>query len=586
MTGVTRAARWSETTASDAGSLVAALGHRAGSDAPAFSYLDHSVDRDGVPRTLTWAELYLRVCAVAATVREVAEPGARVAILCPQDLSYPVAFLAALAAETIAVPLFAPEVGSHADRLTGALADCEAAVWLTAEATLEATGQLQRHPQLPEQATVITVDRVDSAAADGFALPEVEPSAVAYLQYTSGSTRTPAGAEITHEAVAANVRQVVDAFGVDERWSCVGWLPFFHDMGLVLSACLPAGVGAHSVFCTPFDFVRRPLTWLAAMSGRANVITAAPNFAFDYAVDRTKPQDRAQLDLSGVRVAINGSEPVRPRTVERFLETFGEHGFGVHALRPGYGLAEATVFVSASDAAGPKVASFVRSGLAAGRAVSADGGDDDVIELVGAGTPAGQLVRIVDPLDGALKPDGEVGEIWIHGPNVATGYWRQPERSNEVFGGALSGGGDELPRAGWLRTGDLGMYADGALFITGRLKDLIIVDGKNHYPHDIEETVQEAHPAIRPGRVAAFGVPTETGEAIVVVLERAPGEEAQAVEAREISLAVRRAVGRVHDLKLHDVHVLYGMKVLRTSSGKIARSANRDRYVASVEAQV
>jgi fatty acid CoA ligase FadD32 len=581
MTDVTTARSWREVTSSDAGSLVAALGRRSESQAPAFTYLDYSDTRDAVPRTLKWAEAYLRVCAIAATLREVAEPGARVAIVCPQDLSYPVAFLAALAAETIAVPLFAPEVGSHVDRLTGALADCEATVWLTAEAALEATGQLQQHLRLPKRAKVIAVDRVDPAAAEGFALPKIDPSAIAYLQYTSGSTRTPAGAVITHEAVAANVQQVVDAFGVDDSWSCVGWLPFFHDMGLVLLACLPAGVGAHSVFSTPFDFVRRPLGWLAAMSGRAKVITAAPNFAFDYAVDRTTPQDRAQLDLSGVRIAINGSEPVRPRTVQRFLETFGEHGFGVHALRPCYGLAEATVFVSASDAGGPKLASFLRSELAAGRAVSA--GDDDLVELVAAGTPAGQLVCIADPLTGALKPDGEVGEIWIHGPNVATGYWRQPERSREVFGGVLNGGGDELPVAGWLRTGDIGMYAEGALFITGRLKDLIIVDGKNHYPQDIEETVEQAHPAIRAGRVAAFGVPAEAGEAIVVVLERAPGEIARMVEAQEISLAVRRAVSRVHDLKLLDVRLLEGLKVLRTSSGKIARSANRDRYLAALE---
>jgi fatty acid CoA ligase FadD32 len=582
MTEVTTARSWKEVTSSDMGSLVGALGRRAESEAPAFTYLDHSVDRDGLPRTLTWAEVYLRVCAIAATLREVAEPRARVAILCPQDLSYPVAFLAALAAEAIAVPLFAPEVGSHVDRLTGALADCEATVWLTAEASLEATGQLQQHVQLPRPTTVIAVDRVDPTVADGFALPEIDPSAIAYLQYTSGSTRTPAGAVITHEAVAANVQQLVDAFGVDDSWSCVGWLPLFHDMGLVLLACLPVGVGAHSVFCTPFDFVRRPLGWLAAMSGRANVITAAPNFAFDYAVDRTRWQDRAQLDLSGVRIAINGSEPVRPRTVERFLETFAVHGFGVHALRPCYGLAEATVFVSASAAGGPKLASFVRSELAAGRAVSvAD--DHDVVELVAAGTPAGQLVCIADPLSGALKPDGEVGEIWIHGPNVATGYWRQPERSREVFGGVLSGGGDQLPVAGWLRTGDLGMYADGALFITGRLKDVIIVDGKNHYPQDIEETVEQAHPAIRAGRVAAFGVPTEADEAIVVVLERAPGEMAGSVDAREISLAARRAVSSVHDVKLLDVQVLEGVKVLRTSSGKIARSANRDRYLTALE---
>jgi fatty acid CoA ligase FadD32 len=563
---------------------VAALVPRARSDAPAFTFLDYSASRAGLPRTLTWRELYHRACAVAAALREVAEPSARVAILCPQDLSYPVAFFGALAAGTIAVPLFAPELGAHADRLTGALADCEPTVWLTADATLEATRQLRQHPELSDGATVLAVDRIDPSRGEGVTLPDLDPGAVAYLQYTSGSTRAPAGAVITHEAVTANIQQVVEAFGVDDSWSSVGWLPFFHDMGLVQLLCLPAGTGAHSVFCAPFDFLRRPLAWLAAMSGRANVLTAAPNFAFDYAVDRIEPAKRAGLDLSGVRVAINGSEPVRPRTIERFQATFGDHGFEAGALRPSYGLAEATVFVSATDAAGPKLARLIRSELAAGRAVSA-GPHDDGIELVGAGTPRGQLVCIADPETGVLKSDGEVGEVWIHGPNVASGYWRQPERSREVFGGELTGG-DELPVGGWLRTGDLGTFADGDLFITGRLKDVIIVDGKNHYPQDIEETVQEAHPAIRPGRVAAFGISTEAGEAIVVVLERAPAGDAQELDAKEISLAVRRAVGSVHDLKLDDVHVLEGMKVLRTSSGKIARSANRDRYLAGIEARV
>jgi fatty acid CoA ligase FadD32 len=333
------------------------------------------------------------------------------------------------------------------------------------------------------------------------------------------------------------------------------------------------------VFCAPFDFVRRPLGWLAAMSSQANVITAAPNFAFDYAVDRIKPEDRAGLDLSGVRVAINGSEPVRHRTVERFGETFAEQGFDRRALRPSYGLAEATVFVSATGAAGPRVSRFARSELAAGRATDVVD-ERDAIELVGAGTPVGQLVCIVDPLSGAIKPDRDVGEIWIHGPNTAAGYWRQPERTAEVFGGVLTGGG-VLPSSGWLRTGDLGMYSKGALFITGRLKDMIIVDGRNHYPQDIEETVQESHPAVRPGRVAAFGIASDVGEAIVVVLERVHG--AQTVEAGEISLAVRRTVSTVHDLKLRDVHVLNGEKVLRTSSGKVARSANRDRYLAATE---
>jgi acyl-CoA synthetase (AMP-forming)/AMP-acid ligase II len=560
-------------------SLVSSLARRSALDEPAFTHVDYSADRAGTPHTLTWSEVYVRVTAVAARIREIAPASARVAVLCPQDLSYPVAFFGALASGAIAVPLFAPEMSSHADRLTGALADCEAAVWLTADATRGALDKLLEDPRVPAPAGVIAVDDVDLDAARGFELPEIDLGATAYLQYTSGSTRAPAGAVITHGAVAANVRQVVAAFDLDERSTCVGWIPFFHDMGLVLLACLPAGLGVRSVFSTPFDFIRRPLGWLELLAGHPNVMTAAPNFAFDYAVDRVGAEDRARLDLSGVRVAINGSEPVRPRTVERFQEAFGPQGFAPHAHRPSYGLAEATVFVSATDDGGPQTSRFERSELAAGRAVTAR---DDVatIELVSAGTPAGQHVCIVDPVDQTARADGEVGEIWVHGPNVATSYWGQPERSEEVFNGSLAGGEDGLPVSGWLRTGDLGVSHGGRLYITGRLKDLIIVDGKNHYPQDIEQTVQEAHPAVQPGRVAAFGIATDAGEAIVVVVERARGAGADDVSAQEISLAVRRAVAAAHDLKLRDVQILNGEKVLRTSSGKIARAANRDRYLA------
>jgi fatty acid CoA ligase FadD32 len=567
-------------------SLVNSLAARATLDEPAFTYVDYSADRAGARHTLTWSELYLRVAAVAARIREVADTSARVAVLCPQDLSYPVAFFGALASGAIAVPLFAPEVASHADRLTGALADCEATVWLTAAATRGSLDQLLDDPRVQSPADIIAVDaleRVDLDAARDFQLPQIDLAAPAYLQYTSGSTGTPSGAVITHEAVATNVRQLAAALDLGEHSTFVGWIPFFHDMGLVLLAALPAGLGARSVFSTPFDFVRRPLGWLELLASHPNVMTAAPNFAFDYAVDRVRAEDRARLDLSGLRVAINGSEPVRSRTVERFQETFGPCGFAPNAHRPSYGLAEATVFVSTTDPAGPTTARFARSELMVGRAVAArvDVEDDvDAIALVSAGKPAGQHVCIVDPVDHTARPDGEVGEIWVHGPNVATGYWGQPERSEEVFNGRLVGGEDGVPVAGWMRTGDLGVNHRGELYITGRLKDLIIIDGKNHYPQDIEQTVQEAHPAVQPGRVAALGIPTQDGEAIVVVMERARGAGAADVSASDISLAVRRAVAAAHDLKLRDVQVLRGEKVLRTSSGKIARAANRARYLA------
>jgi fatty acid CoA ligase FadD32 len=544
--------------------------------------MDYREDRAGVSRTFTWREVNARRLAVAERISELAGPSDRVAILCPQDLSYPIAFHAALAAGTIAVPLFAPEASSHAARLVGTLADCRPRVWLTTHAARSSVEALLEDPRVPRPAGVISVDAVDPAAGPEFAPAAPRLDAPAYLQYTSGSTRDPAGAVITHAAVAANAAQATVAYGLDESSTCVGWLPFFHDMGLVLLACMPAWLGARSVFSTPFDFVQRPRRWLDQLAANDNVITAAPNFAFDYAIDRTTPEDRAALDLSGVRAAINGAEPVRARTIARFQAAFGACGFAPAAHRPSYGLAEATVFVSTSPAGtAPRTTMFARAELMAGRAVPAPA-EADAISLVSAGCPVEQHVAIVDPHDGALVGEHMVGEVWVHGPNLATGYWSPAGGSGSAFDARLRDGADGLPVGGWLRTGDLGVRYGGELYITGRLKDVIIVDGKNHYPQDIEETVQEAHEAVRGGRVAAFGIPVEEegGEVIVVALERERGPAGAAALPRDIARAVRRAVSAAHDLKLADIDILEGRKVLRTSSGKVARAANRERYLA------
>ncbi|MFE0024995.1 fatty acyl-AMP ligase [Amycolatopsis sp. NPDC059021] len=557
--------------------LTAALAARRDSDRPAFTFVDYGDERDGVETTLTWAELDRRARAVAARLNQVTEAGERVAVLCPQNLDYVVGFFGALYAGVIAVPLFAPEVSSHGERLVGALADSDPEVWLTSSSAVPGINELMNAHPVPHPKQLIAVDTVDSALADGFEAPAVTPDRPAYLQYTSGSTRRPAGAVITHGALAANVRQVVAGFGVGEDSTCAGWLPFFHDMGLIQLVALPAHTGAHSVFTTPFAFTRRPVRWLKLMSGRHDVITAAPNFAFEYTAAKLSKSDGvADLDLSGVRSAINGSEPVRAETIAGFLDAAGPLGFRAEAHRPSYGLAEATVFVSTTPQRPPRVAVLDRVELGAGRAVPVPEGDDRALRLVSAGVPVGQLVRIADPAIGAPRIDGEVGEIWIHGANVADGYWRQPERSAETFDGHLRGA---TPEGGWLRTGDLGVFLDGELYITGRLKDLIIIDGKNHYPQDIEATAQEAHPALRRDRLAVFSVPHDGREAPVVVAEYSNGVAVEELDAGEVERAVRAAVAKHHDLRLHAFVLVRPGTVLRTSSGKIARSATRARYL-------
>ncbi|MQA10157.1 MAG: AMP-binding protein [Pseudonocardiaceae bacterium] len=559
--------------------ITAYLARQAQRDEPAFTFIDYSTDRHGAPHTLSWSELNDRVRTVAAAVGEATDPGQRVAILAGQDLDYVVSFLGALRAGVIAVPLFAPEVSMHQNRLVGALADCSAEVWLTSEGALDGVRQLADDQPVPHPKQIITVDSLEHRSGAGTGQADIDLDRPAYLQYTSGSTRNPAGAVISHRAIVTNAWQAHRAYGIDQSFTCTGWIPFFHDMGLVQLLCLPVFTGARAVFTTPMSFIRKPSRWLRQLSDYPNTMSAAPNFAYEYAVRKISEEDRATLDLSGVRVLINGSEPVRSSTINAFAETFRQCGLRPEAHRPSYGLAEATVFVTAARARGPVMITADRAALGDGRLVPADGADG--VELVSAGVPTGQHVRIVDTERHTAQPDGAVGEIWINGPNVADGYWQAPERSADMFEAELRDATD-VPARGWLRTGDLGVVHDGELYITGRMKDLIIIDGKNHYPQDIESTVHSAHPAIRPDHVAAFPVESNDREAIVVIAELGRHAEQEELDSTQVAGAVRKAVTARHEVKLHDLVLVPAGSVLRTSSGKIARAANKKRYLAEL----
>jgi fatty acid CoA ligase FadD32 len=562
--------------------ITASLANHAEHDGPAFTFVDFGEDRNGIEWTIGWTELYQRARAVAARLAQVTSPGARVALVCPQNLDYVVGFFGALCAGMIAVPLYAPEVSAHGERLVGALADCDPEVWLTSSSAMADVRALQEGHPIPSPKQVIAVDTVRPELAAEYQPVPISPGQPAYLQYTSGSTRRPAGAVITHRAVAANVAQATAAYDADGSTTCVGWLPFFHDMGLIQLICLPTVLRCHSVFTTPFAFVRRPIRWLRMLGGHRNVLTAAPNFAFDLVAARLTEKDSAGVDLSGVSVAINGSEPVRASTIDRFLTVTRPLGFPATAMRPSYGLAEATVFVSTIPFGSPALTvTLDRGRLGAGTAVPVPFHDDRAVGLVSAGRPVGQALRIVDGDSGRMLPDDQVGEIWLHGPNVADGYWRQAERSAECFGARISNADAHTPADGWLRTGDLGVLHRDELFITGRLKDLIIVDGRNHYPQDVEATVEEAHPAIRRGHVAVFTVDRDGAEQLVVIAEHHLKALPEHRDPAEVAAAVRAAVSRHHDLGLADFVLAPPGSVLRTSSGKVARSANRGQYLKS-----
>ncbi|OXM65710.1 fatty acyl-AMP ligase [Amycolatopsis vastitatis] len=540
-------------------------------DRVAVTYLDHRDGGDGRAVTLTWRELDERVDAVAARLSELAGPGDRAAVLAGQSADYVVAFLGALRAGLVAVPLFAPGLPGHEGRLAAALADCGPRVVLTTAAETGAvTGFLAGSGVAP---AVVAVDTVAPVAPGTHDWPAPDPGEPAYLQYTSGSTRSPAGVVLTHRNVLANARQACAAYGAESgTTSAVSWLPLFHDMGLILGIGAPMAGGLASVLMDPLAFLERPARWLRALSASPGGISAAPNFAYAYCASRVTEAEKNYLELSRVVSLINGSEPVLPATIAKFHDAFAECGLRPEVHRSSYGLAEATVLVSVTDAGkAPRQVTFDRARLAAGHAEPAPPGTSTTT-LVSCGRPVGQLVRIADPVTGHPAEPGVVGEIRVSGPNVGQGYWGRAEASAATFGLPPS---DPGTGEGWLATGDLGVVFDGELFVTGRLKDLVVVDGRNHYPQDIEQTVEE-HPAVRPHSAAAFAIDGGDGEAAVVVLERAKNTEADVVAA---TAALRAAVSAGHGLRLHDVVFLPPGEVPRTSSGKISRARCRESYL-------
>ena len=561
---------------------------------PALTFLDYLVTPEGIARTLTWSQLDRRVSAVAARLGRTVGRGERVALLAPQGLDYVVGFLGALRAGVIAVPLFTPDLPGHGDRLATVVADSEPACVATTAASAESVRAFLAAQSVSP--SVVLLDEVADDEADGFTPAEVDLDEVAYLQYTSGSTRIPSGVMVSHRNVVANSHQGAQLYGVEPgRSTLVSWLPLFHDMGLVLTACGGIVYGVPAVFTDPVAFLMRPVRWLEMLSRYPGGVTAAPNFAFDYCSKRIDPADRAGLRLENADLIINAAEPVLAETLDRFSETFGPHGLRPEALSAAYGLAEATVLVAcwafdepyrersfdfdalsrgvAQEAAEP----FSTSGIPQGQATSTapgrkgfTGHTQRMVACGGAENPEGGRLAIVDPETRQRCPAGRVGEVWVTGPNVSAGYWKRPEDTAEVFGASLE-------NESWLRTGDLGVLVDGELYITGRIKDLIILDGRNHYPHDVEATVEEAHPVVGRHRVAAFSIPAAEGEAMVVVAE--VSRHAEEWDAAEVAGAVRRAVSARHSVAVHDVVLVAPNDVPRTSSGKIARLATRARYL-------
>jgi fatty acid CoA ligase FadD21 len=388
--------------------------------------------------------------------------------------------------------------------------------------------------------------------------------------------------KISDRNLAANFEQLMADYFPDlggvapPDTTIVSWLPFYHDMGLMLAVIAPILGGYRAEIMSPVAFLQRPARWVQALASNTHAYSAGPNFAFELAVRKTSDEEMAGLDLGGVLTLVSGAERVHPATLDRFVERFSPFGFSHHMMTPSYGMAEATVYVSTRATGGaPVVVDFDPEKLAAGTAERCAG--ETGSPLISYGVPESPIVRIVDPDTRTECPAASVGEIWVRGDNVSDGYWNKPEETERTFGGLLVDASTGTPEGPWLRTGDLGFISEGELFIVGRMKDLLIVYGRNHYPEDIEATVQE----ITGGRVAAISVPVEHTEKLVTIIEvkkRGDSDEEAMHKLSVVKNDVTSAISKSHGLNVADLVLVGPGSIPTTTSGKIRRAACVDQY--------
>jgi acyl-CoA synthetase (AMP-forming)/AMP-acid ligase II len=518
----------------------------------AFIYLRDG-EADGT--SITYEELDKAASRIARTLRAQVDAGGRALLLFPPGIEYITAFFGCLYAGVIAVPAYPPEAyrpRATLPRLRAIAEDCEPSAVLATAAITAASADIRLEIPLLAQTPWITPDPNGGTEDDGV---NARPEGPAFIQYTSGSTGDPKGVLVSNANIVANQRVIEAALGLEAGSTFVGWLPLYHDMGLIGNVMHTVHLGATCVLMAPFHFLQRPIRWLRTIARFKATGSAAPNFGYALCTQKTTFAERACLDLSSWRIAITGAEPPRASTLDDFAKAFEVSGFRASSFRPCYGLAESTLMVSCGDsAAGPSVRSL-------------DGSNHGVVS---SGLPiAGSEVVIVDPEARVPVAKGEVGEIWVAGDSVALGYWNRPELTNETFRASLPG----RETTSFLRTGDLGFVADNNLFVVGRLKETIIVRGRKIHPHDVEETIEKSLPAAR-GAIA-FGVDNGEGEAIALVVA-AGLKHGNDDHARALFEAIVRGVTEAHGVAPQTVVLVPPNALLKTSSGKKRRNATRE----------
>jgi len=551
-------------------SLVTLLARRAVSqpDDRAYVFLG---DRGAEEAVITFRELHDAARALAARLTRIARPGDRAILVFPPGLEFLVAFFGCQLAQVIAVPMMMPRRRSARDSSAGIMANCQPAVALTNSAFAIRKDLQARF--LGERIQWLSVDLtpVESEAAD---LPEPDPQDIAFLQYTSGSTSEPKGVAVSHANLLANLEMIRISLGTTRQSTYVNWVPLYHDMGLILNALEAFYVGALCVLMAPNAFMQRPLNWLRAIHHYRAEVGCSPNFGFDLCVSRYRADQMQGVDLSSWKVALNGAEPVHAETIKRFAETFAGHGFDRSAAFPAYGMAEATLLISGGRRGAGHVTRTVSRSRLQAHAVEAPIDQADVQTLVGCGRAlVNERIAIVDPDSCVRLAADQVGEIWASGPNVARHYWRNAEASMTNLSARIAGADDGT---NWLRTGDLGLLDEsGELFITGRIKDLVIIRGINHYPQDIEHTVQALHPALRQNCGAAFSVPDERGEETLVIVQEIERTERNRIDPAEMKEIIRAGVTDQHELFARHISLIRPGALPKTTSGKIQRSRAR-----------
>lgn len=566
-------------TAPEADSLVAVLRWRAARQPNHLAYVYLGAGETDEQR-LTYSQLDRQARQVAAALQRVAQAGDRVLVLFPSDLAFMAAFLGCLYAGMMAVPGHPPALqrpGRPATRLPWIVQDAGATVALAAA---EVIATLDRRIGQASGLTALHWLDIQQALAAGDAPwqpPPLTPQTIAFLQYTSGSTTDPKGVMVPHSSIMANARSLQKVWEQDETTVVVNWMPLQHDGGLIGMALQALFLGAPCVLLSPTDFLQNPVRWLQAISRFRGHTSAAPNFAYDLCAQKITPGQKASLDLSSWQVAVNSAEPVRAETLTRFGAAFEPCGFRPQSFYHAYGLAEATLFVAGSrKSTAPSIFTFDPRSLEQQQVYPAAGAE--AYALVGCGQPLSapdvELV-IAQPEERTRCGPDTIGEIWFRSPSVATGYWNRPDETQQTFGAALADSG-----AGpFLRTGDLGFWHADELMILGRIKDLIIVQGRNFYPQDIELTVAASHAALQPDSGAAFGVTVAGQERLVIVQELRREFRKRQDQADEIVRAIRLAVARQHGILAYSIALIAPLSLPKTSSGKVQHQLTRRLYL-------